>query len=132
MLVQALYLHATERHYGIVPRSELPAARWSMKPRLLDVFCGAGGTTRGFQRAGFYVVGVDKEAQPNYCGDEFIQGDALEELHRLTTMDFHRSFDGIVAGPPCQAYSSLRGFTTTEYPMLIAPVRDLLDTIGAT
>ena len=30
-----------------------------MKPKLLDLFCGAGGATKGLQRAGFYVVGVD-------------------------------------------------------------------------
>lgn len=30
-----------------------------MKPRLLDLFCGAGGCSVGYHRAGFEVVGVD-------------------------------------------------------------------------
>lgn len=30
-----------------------------MRPRLLDLFCGAGGATRGYQLAGFHVTGVD-------------------------------------------------------------------------
>lgn len=30
-----------------------------MKPRLLDLFCGAGGCSMGYHRAGFEVVGVD-------------------------------------------------------------------------
>ena len=30
-----------------------------MKPRLLDLFCGAGGSAMGYHRAGFFVVGVD-------------------------------------------------------------------------
>lgn len=30
-----------------------------MKPRLLDLFCGAGGAAMGYHRAGFEVVGVD-------------------------------------------------------------------------
>lgn len=73
-----------------------------MKPRLLDLFCGAGGATKGYQRAGFYVVGVDIKEQPNYCGDEMHVADALE---------FHIPegvFDAIHASPPCQAYSIAR------------------------
>jgi DNA (cytosine-5)-methyltransferase 1 len=29
------------------------------KPRLLDLFCGAGGAAMGYSRAGFEVVGVE-------------------------------------------------------------------------
>ena len=71
-----------------------------MKPRLLDLFCKAGGATRGYQEAGFYVVGVDIEAQPNYVGDEFIQADAL-------TVDLH-GFDAYHASPPCQQFTAYR------------------------
>jgi hypothetical protein len=45
--------------------------------RLLDLFCGAGGAARGYQEAGFHVVGVDIVDQPNYIGDEFHRADAL-------------------------------------------------------
>lgn len=93
------------------------------RPRLIDLFCGAGGCTKGYQRAGFYVVGVDNRPQPNYCGDEFHQADALE---------FPLSgFDAIHASPPCQAYSVLRRANPdAEYPDLIAPVRDMLEASG--
>jgi DNA (cytosine-5)-methyltransferase 1 len=43
----------------------------------LDLYCKAGGCTRGYQQAGFYVVGVDIERQKNYIGDDFLQADAL-------------------------------------------------------
>jgi DNA (cytosine-5)-methyltransferase 1 len=35
-----------------------------MKPKLLDLFCGAGGAARGYQLAGFHVTGVDINPQP--------------------------------------------------------------------
>lgn len=36
------------------------------QPRLLDAYCGAGGATKGYQRAGFHVTGIDHVPQPNY------------------------------------------------------------------
>ena len=72
-----------------------------MKPRLLDLFCGAGGATKGYQRAGFYVVGIDIKPQPHYCGDLFIQGDALNPPVKLS------AFDVIHASPPCHDHSPI-------------------------
>jgi DNA (cytosine-5)-methyltransferase 1 len=70
------------------------------KPILLDLFCGAGGCAKGYQQAGFYVVGVDINPQPRYAGDEFYQADALEFVAQRG-----REFDVIHASPPCQAFS---------------------------
>lgn len=98
-----------------------------MKPRLLDLFCKAGGCTKGYQRAGFYVVGVDIEPQLNYCGDEFVRGDALEALRSGAWRDF----GAIHASPPCQGYSiSRNNGSGAESPRLIAPVRELLEATG--
>jgi DNA (cytosine-5)-methyltransferase 1 len=96
------------------------------QPVLLDTFCKAGGCTRGYQLAGYYVVGVDIEAQPNYCGDEFIQADALDYL---ATADLSR-YAAIHASPPCQKYSKARNLQGNEHPDLIAPVRELLRASG--
>jgi DNA (cytosine-5)-methyltransferase 1 len=67
--------------------------------RALDLFSKAGGATKGLQRAGYHVTGVDIEPQPRYCGDEFIQTDAL-------TFPL-KGYDFIWASPPCQGYSEL-------------------------
>lgn len=96
------------------------------KPRLLDLFCCAGGAAKGYQLAGFDVVGVDIDAQPNFPF-EFIQSDALG-----LGMDFLQSFDAIHASPPCQSYSDLakRNGNAHEWPRLIEPVREMLEETG--
>lgn len=101
-----------------------------MQPRLLDLFCGAGGATKGYQNAGFHVTGVDIKPQKHYCGDEFYQGDALEILMDLA-VGWTSKFDAIHASPPCQAYSMLRQVhPSLEYPDLIEATRDLLNQTG--
>lgn len=95
------------------------------KPRLLDAFCGAGGCTRGYQLAGFHVTGVDLHPQPNYCGDEFIQMDALEYLAGDLS-----EFSAVHCSPPCQAYSVAGNRHHAEHPDLIAEMRRLLEATG--
>lgn len=96
-----------------------------MKPIALDLFCKAGGVTKGLQRAGFYVVGVDIEPQPRYCGDAFVQGDALS-----IPVDRLRQFDLICASPPCQAYTTARHIHGREHPDLIPRTRAMLEHAG--
>ncbi|MEV0854623.1 DNA methylase [Nocardia fluminea] len=73
----------------------------SSRPRLLDLYCKAGGASMGYHRAGFDVTGVDIEPQPRYPFT-FVQGDALEFL----TAHGHE-FDAIAASPPCHDHTSL-------------------------
>jgi hypothetical protein len=92
------------------------------EPKLLDLFCGAGGAGRGYMDAGFNVTGVDIHPQPDYPGT-FIQGDALAYLaaHGHEYAVRH-------ASPPCQASSALTKGTNKgrEYLNLIPATRALL------
>ncbi len=96
------------------------------KPRLLDLFCGAGGAAMGYSQAGFEVVGVDIKLQPNYPF-AFIQDDALGYLNDWSAT----LFDAIHASPPCQLHSLASQHQgrerAAEHPELIAPTRELLE-----
>ncbi len=98
-----------------------------MRPRLLDLFCGAGGAAMGYHRAGFDVVGVDIKAQPHYPFF-FMQMDALNFLSSAKLL----KVAAIHASPPCQRYSDLakRNGNAHEHPDLIGPVRELLEQTG--
>ena len=94
-----------------------------MKPRLLDLFCGAGGAGMGYHRAGFEVVGVDINPQPHYPF-EFVQADAL-------TLPLY-GFDAVHASPPCQHYANVTQWTgdQDDHPALIRPMRARLTATG--
>lgn len=99
--------------------------------KLLDLFCKAGGATRGYQQAGFYVVGVDIEPQPHYVGDRFILGDALEVLAGMIESGEIEEFDLIAASPPCQLFSVATPMQYRDnHPDLIDPIRQLLRATG--
>lgn len=97
------------------------------RPKLLDLYCGAGGAARGYQQAGFHVTGVDLHPQPNYAGDLFVQADAVEFVK-----EHGHEFDAIHASPPCQAGCTLTAGTNQgrEYPQLIPQTREALDASG--
>jgi DNA (cytosine-5)-methyltransferase 1 len=119
-----------------------------VRPRLLDLFCCAGGAATGYQRAGFDVFGVDLDPQPRYPFP-FCRGDAITVLEHLiegaevgltwppfvdqTPIWLRLSdFDAIHASPPCQRFSDLakRNGNAAEWPDLVEPVRELLDETG--
>jgi DNA (cytosine-5)-methyltransferase 1 len=114
-----------------------------VKPRLLDLFCGAGGAAVGYSRAGFDVVGVDIKHQKNYPF-HFVQMDALEALRVLIEGSYIEDtegnrwylsdFDAVHASPPCQGYSymsnNLPWHRDRVYPLLILPTREALRATG--
>lgn len=108
-----------------------------MRPRVLDLFCCAGGAAKGYQRAGLEAVGVDIVPRPNYCGDDFWRRDAPGLLRSLSTTPWgFDQFDLIHASPPCQERSTLTTGTNRangwgrEHDQLVPAVRDLLERTG--
>jgi DNA (cytosine-5)-methyltransferase 1 len=97
------------------------------RPRLLDLFAGAGGSAVGYHRAGFEVVGVDHVPQPRYPF-RLVVTDALEYLRGRG-----REFDVVHASPPCQRYSvgarrwPHRG---RHHPDLVGAIRAALEACG--
>ena len=103
-----------------------------MRPRILDLFCGAGGAGMGYHLAGFDVIGVDINPQPNYPF-EFVREDAIDALIQLARTQRYagRKFDAVHASPPCQDHSklsSLAGKHGTGH--LLPDTRDLLSQTG--
>ena len=93
----------------------------AMTPRLLDLFCGAGGAGMGYHRAGFQVVGVDNRPQKHYPF-EFHQADAFEYLEQ-----HGHEFDVIHASPPCQGFSDLKTMHNAKaHEDLLTPIREAL------
>jgi DNA (cytosine-5)-methyltransferase 1 len=94
--------------------------------RALDIFCKAGGSTRGLQNAGFHVTGVDIEPQPRYCGDEFLQ----KNVRALEINDLRR-FDFVWSSPPCQFATALKTMPDAkQHENLIPATRELLRLSG--
>jgi DNA (cytosine-5)-methyltransferase 1 len=73
--------------------------------RALDLFCGAGGLSLGFKKAGFHVTGVDKSEaakkifELNQIGD-FENVDLSKEM-------VEGDFDIVLGGPPCKPWATV-------------------------
>lgn len=87
---------------------------------VVDLFCGAGGSSRGYADIGYEVVGVDYKYQVNYP-------------YKYVRMDWRKGLDywlerhevaAIHAGPPCLSYSTITPYISERG--LIADVRDAL------
>lgn len=85
---------------------------------LIDMFCGAGGISHGFEQAGFSVIaGVDSDSvaafRANHPQSRAVQADlsmlAPEQLGELLHIR-PGELDCLPGGPPCQGFSKNRAF----------------------
>lgn len=79
----------------------------------------------GYHMAGFEVIGIDNEPQPNYPFT-FYQLD----VRTLTAERIIARAQAVAASPPCQDASETKRINGREYPKLIAPTRELLIDTG--
>lgn len=114
----------TGTHPGAQGRAGTEAGVGMTRPKLLDLFCCAGGAGMGYHRAGFDVTGVDINPQPNYPFS-FHQGDALDYLAA-----HGHEYDVVHASPPCQASCALikgnQRATAGNHTNLIPQTREAL------
>ena len=84
------------------------------KYNVLDLFCGCGGLSKGFEMAGYNIVlGVDfnepalKTYEFNHKGSKTLHGDlsAPETFDKIDELVGERTIDVIIGGPPCQGFS---------------------------
>lgn len=99
------------------------------KYRVIDLFCGCGGISRGFERTGRYTVELGVEIEPHpakafaanlknrdgdapvtYVGDirQLVGPEAVDDLWewvRPTGVEHPGQLDVLVGGPPCQGFS---------------------------
>ena len=77
--------------------------------KLLDLFCGAGGASVGYARAGFEVTGIDLKHGKRYPYT-YIRADVRDFMHS----EFLNQFDVIHASPPCQTHSITKNLRNAQ------------------
>lgn len=85
-----------------------------MSYSVIDLFCGAGGLSKGFMDAGFNVVlgiDIDQDAlntfKLNHKDAEALNADLSnkETFCQISNIIGNKNIDVIIAGPPCQGFS---------------------------
>lgn len=84
-----------------------------MALKVLDLFCGAGGFSRGFEEAGFEIIGGLDNYSP--CAEAFRQNFPRavvieEDIKSLRSEDIVSALgeepDVIIGGPPCEPFTA--------------------------
>lgn len=104
--------------------------------RVVDLFCGCGGLSLGFQKAGFNIVAAyDKWPAAlsvynhnfSHTASDLDLSNVFESVHEISKY----APDMIIGGPPCQDFSSAgqrnenggRGDLTIQYARIISIIK---------
>lgn len=109
------------------------------KPKIVDLFCGLGGFSLGFEKAGFetvFAVDLWNDAVKTYNhnrGSEVAVNKDIKEVDDkfLVELKEQHNIVGVIGGPPCQGFSTVgtrqiddeRNFLYLEYYRV---VKDLM------
>ena len=83
----------------------------SRQLKVIDLFCGAGGMTLGFRKAGFkpiFAVEREKDFAETYAANfgKHVDSRPIEEVVKDGKVKKLRA-DVVIGGPPCQGFSNL-------------------------
>lgn len=107
------------------------------RPTCIDLFCGAGGMSLGFEEAGFDVV-AGVELDPVHANvhtynfpDCTVYRQDIAELTGDDLKNGHGEIDVVIGGPPCQGFSLIgkreetdeRNGLVMEYMRIVSEVQ---------
>lgn len=86
-----------------------------MNNKIIDLFCGCGGLSKGFEEAGFEVVKAFdfwKDAIKTYNNNHknpIAECRDIKEIteHELNKINVNNDIAGVIGGPPCQGFSTV-------------------------
>ena len=86
-----------------------------MKNKVIDLFCGCGGLSLGFEKAGFdvaYAIDMWPKAIDTYNYNHDVKVAECGDVHELTNekleaINSNNDIVGVIGGPPCQGFSKV-------------------------
>ena len=88
--------------YCIKPLKDIQSGIFTV----IDLFAGCGGTSLGFERAGFKVIWAT-DWEPNSCKTFAVNFETPIDCVPIQEISLFPKADVVIGGPPCQGFSNL-------------------------